>query len=555
MAVEFGQGAGHYSLAYRFYNSRRDVFSGMSLLADVSFGLDPLEASSRGFAYWTAASPPDLLNLDPEGGWDRIQTFRTIREGARLYWEDTFEPGETPEWGRVMSDAALQGQERYEPFLDAVGAPRRSRRLTFYNDVVVMESDRGILYSPTHKYQPELMPASHLVRVDSGDMPVVEFVKAGDYLWALCASLSVRCLKQGTVFSSNDMHHGYGPQSRSAAVAVGASVMALTTGGIMRIAPDGQPGKIVWANRLFLPQVPGNWVADIVGDYKAARPVIHAAVDDLIGAIVWTNTRLAEAIVWWTDQQRATWLEQVPWSLSCTGSDPVAGGPRRAFFYGVRVPDSPDTDFHARLDTVWTIDALMEAGTQTMFGLPAGTTVNGFATSASSGSTLVRAGANWPAGCLGAFVNVFTAAGRKASRVVSVGAGALTLYPSVGAIAAGDRFHLSPIPLIVTGSMVDGNGAQPDLGVRRVTTDMSLQIGRPAPSAGTVVRMCMVGEDGETELEAVEVDASLDFDEMHAHVPAEGRAVFPKIECWASDEPLEIISMRVKFRRGDSDVD
>jgi len=45
------------------------------------------------------------------------------------------------------------------------------------------------------------------------------------------------------------------------------------------------------------------------------------------------------------------------------------------------------------------------------------------------------------------------------------------------------------------------------------------------------------------------------MDEMHAHVPAEGRAVFPKWECWNADEPLEIISGRVKFRRGDSDVD
>jgi len=551
---DYGVPPGKYGLAYRYYNSRRDVISGMSDIVTMTVEV--------GNAHFQA---PELLNASPEGGFDTIQTFRTIDGGNRLYLEGSWESGEVPTWCEELSDEAIQYQERYEPNIDEVKKPPTSRRVAYYDSVILAEdtslSTRGIRYSPTHKHQPEIFNTANLSRVNTEDGQLVEFVESGDYLFALYPSLVKRFFKQGTVCSENNLHRGWGPISRSCAVSLASSVVMLTPKGIVAVTPGSPPQLFPNANRLFVPQLAGSWAEDIQEDLNSPLPNIISAVDDLMGCAIFVNRAKYEALVYWVDTQRVTMLEDWPWTLMCTGSDPVNGGQRRCWCYGMEVSDSADTSFAAHTDKIWTIDALLEADTQTMFGLSSGQTLNGTATAGSSGSTLTCAGAGWTDEMVGAFVHIFSgsgenATGRRRSRIISVSSTELTLYPSAGTIEIGDEFHISCIPMVVMGTALAGEGVNTDLSFRRVVSDMNLCLGHGCePSAGSYVRMAIVGEDGETEEAAKVVEASTDYDQMHANVSAQGRAVNPKWESWWSDEPMEWLQGRVKFRKGDSDVD
>ena len=377
--VDFGVPPGKYGLAARLYNARRDVLSGMSTIVT--------EEVLAGNAHFTApgldASPPK------GGGFDQVQAFRTIDAGNRLYKEGVFEDGETPSWAEELSDEALQYQEIFEPFIDEVRRPPTARRIHYYDGIMLAEDkrDRAIKYSPTDKHQPEVFNSVNISRVKREHGALVEFVESGDFVYAIFPSLIRRFAKLGTVCTENDLHGGYGTTSRSAAVAVSSGLLMLTARGLVGVPPGAAPTVYASTNRLFVPQLEGSWTGDVKADVGSPLPNIVSAVDDLMGCAIFVNRAKQRAVLFWVDTQRITMLEDWPWTLACTGSDPVKGGQRRAWFHGMEVQDSPDTSFAVHNDRVWTIDALLDADTQTMLGLPSGMVLNGAATSTSARRT------------------------------------------------------------------------------------------------------------------------------------------------------------------------
>jgi hypothetical protein len=549
--TDYGVPPGKYGLAARYYNSRRDVYSGMSVMRTLE-----VEAGNAHF------SAPALSNDSPSRGFDQIQTFRTIDAGNRLYLEATWDSGEVPTWAEDLSDEAIQYQTMHEPIIDEVRRPPTSRRISYYQGVTLAEDLdlRAIVYSPTHVHQPEVFNSTNISRVGMDDGKLVEFVPSGDILFALFQTLVRRYIKQGTACVENDLHRGWGPTSRSASAEVAGGLMTLAPCGVVSIPPSGPPQLHAYANRLFIAQYADSWCDDIEADVESPLPNIYAAADDLMRCVFFVNRAKSRCVVYWTDTQRVSMLEGFGWTLGCSGTDPVAGGARRAWFHGMEIQDSPDTSFAAHNDTVWTADALLQADTQTMLGLSSGQVLNGAATAPSSGSVLTCAGAGWTSECVGAFVHVFSGYGeaatnRRRGRVISAAPDSLTLYPSVGPIAIGDEFHVSCIPMVVVDTPVMGAGPQTDLSFRRLVMDMNLCLGRSLPpTAGSYIRMAVVGEDMSTELAAKAVAADCDYDMLHGNVNASARIALPKWESYWSDEPLEWYQGGVKFRRGESDV-
>lgn len=403
--------AGIVQVAFRLVNRRRNVKTGLSFLKAQTVSADEFVDYSA----VTSTLPTDWATADTD-----IEFFRSVTGGNRLYLERVKTGHSTTAgdytWGKAadggLPDAQLVFKnDLYEPVLDDVGLPPATNRLAHYQGITVMRligdevshSLTDLVFSPSHDFRPEDFPRKQIYRLDSDLGPIIQFVRAGDFLVAFTPVAMLRFQKAGTQFTVNTVHFGWGPKSRSGMVAVGSSVVVVSTKGIyITNANDGSISTMGAVDRLITNE--NEWVADIDADLGKAIPNIHCATDEGLGATFIVNNVKKEAIVFWHASQRLTKLVDFPWNFSMTMVHPVDGGPRRAFFMGPR--DAAGTFFQQNI--MWSAD-INRTGDLTMLGINKdNNTLNGTLTSAGTSTQLIDTAGAWDQDVLGATAYIFT---------------------------------------------------------------------------------------------------------------------------------------------------
>lgn len=424
---------GTYGVAYRFFDSVRNMYSGMSVV----------------MLHTTVAATKNItFDITHPGGtpndFDTLELFRTISvevagttfDGGILYREKTVAmkaTWTTGDWtgnsvGDTYKDEQLVQMPVYDPWADVAGAAPASGVICYYQGSNFMAAaptesggGGGFRWSATGVYAPEQFNGAYRYPGKLGDGTVIQMVEAGGLLYLLTSAVVYIIQKVGTQLGFSRFHSGRGLASVGAAHAVGNDLMMMTPLGI---------GVINGADLQIFSQLDRVIYEDWVGHLDA----VVSAPDAYMGASFWVNTYLQKAIVIWHVTKTATLLDHCPFIGATSMPHPTAGGAPRAFFTtsdGVVVyPDAEVTGNH----TMMTI-----AGT-----------LNGMVTTASA-SALVDSAATFgtsdASGMIGAYVYMVTGSHAGSFYRITANTNTTTLAAAFGTTTAvGDRYAISPVP-------------------------------------------------------------------------------------------------------------
>lgn len=406
-------GPATYGTAFRYRHKRRGTRTGMSQVQSQV-------VSATGTANKLTYTSSGNNEFDKPTDWDtdetEVEMYRTVGDGGRLRFERKFDWTDPTvsatewEWGssgttpQGLSDTELVQQDLYEPLLEVVGLPPSTNRITNYQGSTIMRldgtdsdvndivhSNTDLVFSPAHATRPEDFPRDQVYRVPTSVGPVLQFVEAGDYLVALTPVAAIRFQKNGTQMAVNTFHFGWGPSSRSGAVAVGSSVLVVTTKGVYVLnAADGEIQLLEAISRFITHE--DNWVQDIEDDLESSgAPNIHCSHDEALGCVFIANNSKKQCLCLWTATGRISLLDDFAWTLSTSGPDPISGGARRAWFWAPNGSGSVDDT-----SLLHVADHTRNATNDgvhlpTLWGFGDGTTVNGTYSSVSgSAMSLIR---------------------------------------------------------------------------------------------------------------------------------------------------------------------
>jgi hypothetical protein len=443
--------AGSYGVAYRFYDSNRATYSGMSGTTVVDTAAESGGAIQFDIPYPTGTTVTDF---------DTIYIYRTISvasaesnfDGGVLYWETsvsvpsgwttgTFHDKTSTYLtaGTVFADEILVQQTSYDPWEDKAGVPPTSGTIDYYQSTIFMGRPStaagglgGFQWSGVTTFTPENFNPDHLCRGTPGEGEVIKMVQAGDVEYALTPNLIYRIRKLGTQLSVSRLHTGRGLASSNAAHGVGDDLLLLTPLGLAVV--NGRDGSM--AVHTEMDRV-------IYGRWATSLTTVFSAYDAAMGMSIWVNTTLGEAIVLWHTTKLATLLRGVFTVSGDSGPDPVLGGVPRFFATTVDgLVVSPD---------------LSATPTGTMEGVNGtGAIMNGTVSTASA-SAIIDGGLGLWAGSIGTLVGSYvyqvsgTYAGRW-GRITSTASHTLnvTWVGTSGTTSVGDRYAISPVVFSLT---------------------------------------------------------------------------------------------------------
>jgi len=524
---------GSYDVAYRFYDSTRPVYSGMSARASTTTT--------------TASSRLEVTITTPTGAdaFDRCAIYRTISvevAGALydcgiLYWETTVSrPG--ARWGATvvgyvgtMSDTALVQQDYYDPEGDAAGTPPTSGAIGFYQgttfmaDAATTDGGRGRLrWANLYRTDPENFPTRNTSSGSPTDGQVQAFVEAGDILYAFTACSVWRLQRVGTRVALARMHYGRSLTSPRAAHAVGQDVAVMTPSGLGII--NGSTGDL---------QLVGSVDRIILDDWKSTLAYVESAYDSAMDASFFVNTATETAIVVWHVTKLATLLEDCAFVGVTSGPSPTVGGASRAYFLtSTGVILTPDKD---------------GTGSRTMNGLtvtPLATDVWGACDEGGTLTTLTDSTRTFTAQVVGCYVHVYTASGWVRRKITGYTTHAVS-FASAVTVAAGDPFVISPVILRVRFKPLMSL-LQEQVDFERVIVkglSAILWNGTGYTDNDSAIATFGVYRNASSTLVGL-ASAPLDDGNLSVYVSADGRVVEPCIEIRAANVNYELTSFKAE---------
>lgn len=537
--------AGTYHIAYRFYDSDRGIYSAISDLLVRTVATDDYKVV--------------ILNPysgDPDGaydqGYDELHVYRTMTaevagstyQAGLLYRETVYDLDSgadcwpaTVEVG-IVRDEELFFNDVYDPIQDVSGSPPNSGAIAYLEGVIFMGNDRSagsavtqLHWSSLNRENPEVLPATgHHFKWDSSDGQVIRFERAGDMLYAFTENGAYRIVKSGSQLVIGRMHGGRSIVGRFAAASLGRDILTVTPLGVSIF--DGMRGTL---NTI------GSLDQIIFEDWIDDWADLFVVTDSVMGCTYIVNPTEEKAAIVWHVTGAIDLLDDCNWVAGCSGPDPESGGLSRAFFItsgGEVLATDHDRD-----------------GSFTMFGLSSSLTLNGTATSGST-TTIIDTAATFHAAMVGAYVYVFDPDNngsweKRAITAVDVGNDTLTVGVAFSsAVAAADRYAVSPVPFRTRIWEVPTAGSPPQFG-RRVSHSMGiLSAGHVGVSSNdnAVWRMslCRNFEDTPPDANCRVVDMDENPSDQWVHVNRDGFAMEPWVEQISSGTDFRLISVGVR---------
>jgi len=533
---------GTYSIAYRFYDSNRGIYSALS--ATLSQEITAVDQ-------YIAIENPYAADEDAayDQGYDTLQVFRSMTaevagstfEAGMFYLENEYAlDGDADCWPANVNvgtepDEALLFVDVYDPIRDVSGSPPTGGAISYSEGVTFMGSASSagaitaqLQWSHLHQENTEVFPTTgHSLNWDASDGAITRFLQAGSVLYAFAENAVYRLLKSGAQVVIGRMHHGRSLVAPEAAHEMGRDVIAVTSLGVSIF--DGASGAL---------QTVGALDRVIFDDWASSLSDIVVVGDARMGTSVLFNTTEQEAWLIWHVTGAVSKLEDFNFVAATSGPHPEDGGRTRAWFItsGGRVVYA-DED---------------RSGTGTLVGLPSDVTINGTCTGGSTTTLVMATAANWTdANLVGATVHVWSGSSTttrpQSAEITSTTGGTTLNFAALGtAVASGDRFAVSPVVFRVRGWPLPNPNGPENFGrrlVRNIAVHCTGLSGTDSnPNAVFHVGVCRNLEDTPSEARA-QITMSENPADSHAHVMRDGFVVEPWIEHISSGTDFELLSV------------
>ena len=536
---------GVYSVAYRFYNSARGVYSAISAI---------LSQTIAGDDKYVEITNPYAADLDGawDAGYDKLQVFRSMTAevagstfaAGLLYFEKEFDLDIGADcWPATVTagtemDEALLFSPVYDPLRDVCGSPPHGGTIAYMERVNFMGSGTAggsvvaqLQWSHIHRENVEVFPTaghSHVWGAEDGQ--VQQFIRAGDMLYVFADNAAYRLAKNGAQLAIGRMHSGRSLVAPGAAHEMGRDILAVTNLGVTIY--DGTTGAL---------QTLGALDRVIFKDWAASLDDVLVVGDARMGVSFILNTTEKEAMLVWHVTGAVSKLEDCNFVDATGGTHPEDRGRSRAWFItcGGRI-------VYADEDST---------GTGTLLGIDSTVTMNGAATGGSATTLVMATALNWTdANLVGATVHVWSGASTterpQSAEITSVTAGGTTLnFGALGtAVASGDRFTISPVVFRVRGWPLPNPTGPENFGRRRCRsmavhcTDLSGAAGNPNAVFHAGVCRDLEDEPGQ-ELAQIAMDENPS--NCFASVTRDGHVLEPWVEHISAGTSFELLSLAV----------
>ena len=540
-------------IAYQFYDSTRNLYSGMSSVLVYNVTSTTGTAKVR---VTTSGTVPTQ--------YDRIILYRTISatvvgnsyEGGLLYkeriltntaWATGEDGTANSAYVGVLRDNEVSMQDRYDPWADEAAVPPYSGAISCYQGMTLMAEaadsvtgGAGFRWSAPHIYNPENLPASQQYRPDVSDGAIVRFIEAGDAIFAFTANIVYRIQKTGGQITIARMHYGRGITAPFAGHGVGRDTVYLSPSGLTIL--DGVSGNA---------QEVGAVDRIILNEWYSTLSNVHSAFDAKMAVSFFGNTSTKTAICLWHGGLTTGVLEDWDFRGITSGPLPTTGGIIRAVVISPRgVVLTPDCD---------------RTGTFTMNGITASKTLNGTATSGST-TNLTDTAATFDSTMVGAYLHMLSGLNAGTSQIISaiVSTTGLTTAAFTNANAVGDRYTVSPVPFklrLWPVPVVDDTLKVQDGFLRRVLKGMGVHtVGvtgytDTAYSKQATNALWTLGayrQAATTLATSAMVAMGLDPSDSHVAFSIDGTLIEPAIELTCSGVDFELTNVEVIGTMGNS---
>ena len=530
---------GTYLVAYRFYDSTRNVYSGLSVESSVTLSSGATNQFIR-----VDLEDTGTYTSSPVTQFTHVEFFRSMNnevagqslQGGIFYLEKTLAVasvwtgtvGQNVNLGEIL-DTQLVTKQPYQPYADVVNTPPSSGAFHHFQGISFMGRDPadvggavGLRWSPVYKLAPEDFheDRSYYDRIDDGE--ITQFAEAGDVLYGFTPAVIYRITKSGTGLSTQKLHYGRGLTAYGAAHSVARDILLMTPLGLAVI--DGLSGRMdlmAAVDRKIL----GSWAGDL-GD-------TISCYDAKLGCSFFINKTDDDAICVWHTTRTTNLLEDMTFCGCTEGPDITAGGMIRAYFCR--------DDCQVFMPLVDTVGNMGDVDG----------TVDGTATGGDT-NTLLDTTATFNANCVGSELHILTGANAGLSRTISVRNTATSIdvdavFPS--AIVAGVRYSIAPVVFRVRFRPLPANDPRSQDFERRITQAITLHSQKHVGTTGNANAYWKMGvfRSGGTTLADyvwVAMDDAIPYNQAGA-VNADGVQLEPYLEIIASGITFELTGMQV----------
>jgi hypothetical protein len=524
--------ASQYSLAYRFYNPTRKVFSAMQVTSVT------MEATK------TKASIPIDVTAAQAAAFTKIQLFRSIAlssTGGTVYYLESEMANATttttPETKTLVygskQDMVLVTLERFDPWMDTPGITPKGGAILEYGGSIFVGGDPssygGIktFFTNPGSESLEYFTSGGFYRGYGEDGVPIAYFQSGESMYIMTKNSLVLTRKKGAIVQFTRLHLGRGIVNYKAGHSVGNELVFVSPLGIAFV--DGQQSTM---------QVVPELARVVNVDWKDSLSGVRSCYDGYFGVSFFLNPTEKEAVCLWHNTQGLSMFEGCNFVDCSNGQHPETGEFSRAFLV-------------TSTGRVVTPD-YTEGGTGTMQDITAAKTINGTASSTETGK-IVMATATFDSSMVGS--RVYFSSGTLAGTWVTVasldGTTGLVLTENTVVVEAGQTFSVSPIlfkarlwniPLVV-----DEEAQENKRFIRRVMTSMSINVKNlTLPTSGGFWRLGAY-RNGESALSISNTTMAMDANpaDSSIYMNVDGVDLEPYIEQSASGIKFELTRAEV----------
>jgi len=546
-------------VAYRLWDSDRNVFSGLSPGAEVE-----LDGGTTDQYITTSVSIATAsTNI---GDFDKAEVYRTIPievasnqyEGGLWFYVGTvslttgggnrgfsYGVGGTNAGEDGLRDRQVVLRRVIDPNLQEAGTPPRSGNIATYQGITFLggtqetgaTDGRSKLYwSPLDKFNPENFPALNVFELPDVAGEIIAFQEAGDFLYAMSRNHIYQLQRMGTHLALGVAHTECGLVSRNAVCPVDNSLMFVT--GTQVVLMDPNTGSIQGVSAL------DRLMADD-GMWAKSASSVSCATDPTLGATFLLNSQKEEAVVLWNRSNSITQLEDMNFVFCKSGLEPVSGSAQRAFFITnnclVVYPDAERNNTKL-----------------TMMGV--GGTVNGSAGNAPSKIVLTDSTASFASDLKDCYLHMLSGNSAVESKKIVSSTGTTITVSGAGFsnnIVLGDRYSVSPVPYRIRfwpmGNEKEESGYPRYMFRRWVISGMAAFVtglGGEYTGDNAVLELGMYRDLSAEPVSAATVEVSLDDNpaDCYGRINLDGHLMEPSVEQMGSNIDFELLAVDVRVQ-------
>lgn len=334
---------GLYRVAYRFYDSTRNLRCGLSAVWDMA--ASDIAASPTGVNHLVTIN---ITQGQPDASFDKVEVFRSPNlynpldpyQGAIFYLEGTYDYAAATLTVGALSDSALVLQRRYDPWADPVMAAPKSGAGIFYQGSIFMGRDPdinsgvGVVWTNPYDESVEEFGSQYSYSGSSGDGKVQRFIETEDGLYGLTGTTIYFIRKSGGTVAIRTILRGIGIVYHKAAVAVGRTLYIMTAAGL-QIITAGQAQPVRAIQRI----ISDEWIkTSAAGGWGNTLYDVEMAYDSAMGCIFILNPTRKTMLCLWESTQAVTLLEGCPFIHATYGPDTDTSNESEAIraFFAVR---------------------------------------------------------------------------------------------------------------------------------------------------------------------------------------------------------------------------